>query len=64
MRAEVFIVKTLLNVNENEKIFACAEKEFETRQSERKTRMDAVKEEMDKWRQPQKVKVVLSRKYR
>lgn len=57
-------MKTLANVNEPEKIFARADKNFEAHQSEREARMAAVKEELDKWRQPQKMKVVLSRKYR
>lgn len=57
-------MKTLIKTSNSEKILARAEKEFDVRQSERKARMDAIKEEMDKWRQPQKMKVVLSRKYR
>lgn len=41
-----------------------AEKNFEARQAERKSGMDAVKEEPGRWRYPQKVKVVTSKKYR
>ncbi len=41
-----------------------AEKNFVTRQAERKAKMDTIKEEMERWRCPQRVEVVLSRKYR
>ena len=57
-------MKTLANLDEGKNSFSLAEKNFEARQSERENRIATVKEEMDKWRQSEKMKVVLSRKYR
>ena len=57
-------MKTLANFDEGKNSFSLAEKNFEARQLERENRIATVKKEMDKWRQPEKMKVVLSRKYR
>lgn len=57
-------MKTLTNLEEEKRSFSLAEKNFEARQLERRNRIAVVKEEMDKWRQPEKMKVILSRKYR
>lgn len=57
-------MKNLANIDKDEKIFCQVEREFELRQAERKNKINLGKEEMDRWRQPQKMKIVLSRKYR
>lgn len=41
-----------------------AEQNFEERQAQRKAVIRSVKEEMERWRHPQKVKIVASKKYR
>ena len=45
-------------------ILHIASENFEKRQAETNERMNCIREEMDKWRSPQKVKIVLSNKYR
>lgn len=63
MLAEVIGVKTMEQLDEKTAV-QVSEKNFEARQAERKSGMDAIKEEMGRWRYPQKVKVVTSKKYR
>lgn len=63
MLAEVIGVKTMEQLDEKTAV-QVAQANFEARQAERKERMDAIKKEMRRWRCPQKVKVVASKKYR
>lgn len=56
-------MKTMEQLDEKTAV-QVSEKNFEARQAERKSGMDAIKEEMGRWRYPQKVKVVTSKKYR
>ena len=57
-------MKNLVAVDKDEKFFSQAERDFELRQAERQNRINIAREEMNKWRQPQKMKIVLSTKYR
>lgn len=61
---EGVVVKTSDNLDKDEKTLSLTEREFHLRQVERKNRITIIKEEMDKWRQPQTVKIISSRKYR
>lgn len=57
-------MKDLLNLDKGKKILNLAERAFDLRQAERENRMTVLKEEIDKWRQSQRMKVVSSKKYR
>ena len=57
-------MKNLANLDKDEKFFALAEREFDSRQAERKKQITVIKDELNRWRQPQKMKIVSSKKYR
>lgn len=51
-------------IQDAEKIFQVADEEFEKRWKETTAKMDSVRAEMEKWRSPQTIKIVPSKKYR
>lgn len=51
-------------IQDAEKIFQVADEEFEKRRKETTAKMDSVRAEMEKWRSPQTIKIVPSKKYR
>lgn len=57
-------MKYLATVDKYEKNFSQEEKEFELRQDERNNRITTIREEINKWHQPQKVKITSCKKYR
>ncbi len=57
-------MKNLENVQNVEKFFQVTDEEFEKRRNETTARMNYIREEMDRWRYPNKTKMVLSNRYR
>lgn len=52
------------DVQDTEKIFQIADEEFERQRKKTTAKMDSVRAEMEKWRSPQTIKIVPSKKYR
>lgn len=57
-------MKSLENTIDFDALLQKSTKEYEERQAETKKRIDSVRKEIDKWRYPNNLKVVLSSKYR
>ena len=51
-------------IQDAEKIFQVADEEFEKHLKETTAKMNSVLAEMEKWRYPQTIKIVPSKKYR
>lgn len=57
-------MKSLENTIDFDALLQKSTKEYEECQAETKKRIDVVRKEIDKWRHPNNLKVVLSSKYR